>query len=259
MKKQEVSLYLKLLEEQRIDPNFFCSEPYIRLCGGECYEDQGWVWIEDSDWILFPPLIAVNVALSTLYPKKQIWSDFVNHDVNEFSYFTKNPTFVDFEYIFDPNNFQNLSGGKWETYRKNIRKWPKQNETWKYKVSDDQKSFKLLADWLECKKKIVEDGELIAKFLVTETGVFRKNLYDERGELVAINIWDENYKYINFRYCIVKEKQPFLDEFARYLFYIDIAKQGKLVNDGGSLGNAGLEHFKDKLNPVRKRKVYSWL
>jgi len=91
-------------------------------------------------------------------------------------------------------------------------------------------------------------------------GIEKMGLYKD-GKLVAINIWDENYKYINYRYCIVDRKEPFLDEFVRYLFYTDlvILKTGKLVNDGGTVGNQGLEHFKDKLNPIRKRKVHSYI
>jgi hypothetical protein len=78
---------------------------------------------------------------------------------------------------------------------------------------------------------------------------------------MAVNAWDENWQYINFRFCIIRQGEPFLDEFARWLFYTDgqIQAKNKLVNDGGTLGNPGLEHFKDKLNPVHKRKVYSWL
>jgi hypothetical protein len=52
-----------------------------------------------------------------------------------------------------------------------------------------------------------------------------------------------------------------LDEFVRYLFYTDreILSKNKFINDGGTVGNSGLERFKDKLNPFRKRKVYSYI
>jgi len=59
-----------------------------------------------------------------------------------------------------------------------------------------------------------------------------------------------------YRYCIADPDEPFLDEFMRLLFYQRNAA-GKLVIDGGVLGRPGLERFKDKLNPVKKRPVYS--
>ena len=93
-----------------------------------------------------------------------------------------------------------------------------------------------------------------------DKGIEKKGLY--KGEkLVALNIWDENYKYVNYRFCFVDHSEPFLDEFVRYLFYTDlwILSKNKLVNDGGVLGRPGLEKFKDRLHPFRKRKVYSYI
>ena len=78
---------------------------------------------------------------------------------------------------------------------------------------------------------------------------------------MAINAWDVNWKYINYRVCMVRENEPFLDEFARWLFYTDpdIIKVNKLINDGGTLGCKGLERFKDKMNPKKKVEMYSWI
>jgi len=86
-------------------------------------------------------------------------------------------------------------------------------------------------------------------------------LYDENEQLMAINAWDENWEFINYRVCIVRQNEPFLDEFVRWLFYTDsqIQSSGKLVNDGGTLGSPGLERFKDKMNPYRKRITHSWI
>jgi hypothetical protein len=90
-------------------------------------------------------------------------------------------------------------------------------------------------------------------------GVHKKYLY-YGNQIVAMNVWDENYKYINYRFCLVKSDERYLDEFCRFLFYtdMDVYFQRKLINDGGVLGSSGLEFFKDKMNPLRKRTVYSY-
>lgn len=257
--KQEVKTYLKRAEELGIDPNFYLSEPYLNLAGAQCYTRLGWTWIEEGDWCLFPPLPMTPLGFMTPpYDLRKVWSDFEGKHPNYY-----HSTFLDWEYIFDSNNFNNLSGGKWEVFRKNIRKWPKQHPNWEYSKNPSIiQASELLGYWIEAKEHDVQDAEMIVDFMfpsIPREDIFRKFLY--RGqELVAINIWDENYKYINYRYCFVKEGNPHLDEFARYLFYTDLEIQdkGKLINDGGSIGNKGLEAFKDKLNPVRKREVHSW-
>jgi len=75
--------------------------------------------------------------------------------------------------------------------------------------------------------------------------------------LVGLNVWDENYAFVNYRLCI-DNGEPYLQEFLRYLFYTqDVLATERWVNDGGSLGREGLERFKLKLNPVAVWKVFS--
>lgn len=259
-KSEEIKTYLKRAEELGVDPNFYLSEPYLNLIGAKCYTRFGWVWIEEGGWCLFPPLPMTLLApLTPPYDQRRIWSDFENRHPN----YVKSE-FLDWEYIFNPTHFNDLSGGKWETYRKNIRKWPKRNEKWEYtRLFKKSEVEILLAGWLEGKQEDVQDAELIVEFLLNDglisKDIHRKYLY-KRDQLVAVNVWDENWKYINFRFCIIKQEEPYLDEFARYLFYTDLEIQikGMLINDGGSIGNKGLEAFKDKLHPIRKREVHSW-
>lgn len=248
-----------MMEKWKIDPNFYISEPYLRLSKVKCYENYGLTWVEANGWALFPPLIAEYSLLSNDFMPKKIWSDFDNLQLGGIN--DRKSQFLDWEYIFDPNSFKDLSGKKWEVFRKNIRKWPRNNPNWVYSGHiDKEECLKLLGYWLEEKSETAQDVELMIKFILNDVGIEKMGLYKD-GKLVAINIWDENYKYINYRYCIVDRKEPFLDEFVRYLFYTDlvILKTGKLVNDGGTVGNQGLEHFKDKLNPIRKRKVHSYI
>lgn len=256
---KEVKVYLKRAEEQGIIPNFYLSEPYLRLTKSKGVIREGWVWVECEGWVLFPPL-DLDLTLRYKYPKiKNVWSDFENLIPKE----TTMSEFLDWEYIFHPWEFLRIEGGKWETFRKNVRKWPRNNGGWEYTEREDERAaMSLLGWWFARKAESIQDASLILKYIGGKhEGVHKKYLYTEEGKLVAINVWDENWFYINYRFCIIDKEQPHLDEFARYLFYTDpiIQSTKKFVNDGGVLGNAGLEKFKDKLNPVSKREVHSWI
>ena len=259
---QPVSHYLELLENLRINPNFYVSEPYLNISRATCFEEDGWCWIEADGWCLFPPL---QLCPFKDFPKKKIWSNF--DDVkNTYEVWINGFTgqFLDLEYIYDPKRFLDLKGGLWATFRKNINKWPREHENWIYYDHLDWfAGGVLIAEWLNNKSETVQDAHLLTQFcyLSDDPNIHRRCLYDEYENLVAINVWDENYKFINYRFCIVKQDVPYLDEFARWLFYTDseIQRSGKLINDGGVLGSEGLERYKDKLNPLHKRKVFSWI
>ena len=261
--KSSPDRYLTLMEKQKINPNFYTSLPYILLSGAECFEENGLIWIEADGWMIYPPIIGNWNKLNIPLPLKRIWSDFSNLE-NKYYGEEKHLQFLDWEYIFDPLCFQCMEGKRWETYRKNVRKWPRNNPNWEYKeITDMEECFHLIGYWFEEKADNLQDADLMIKFLENENnveGIFKKGLYCN-GKLVAINVWDENYKYINYRYCFVDHCERFLDEFVRFQFYSDpdILSKRKLINDGGTLDNEGLEKFKDKLNPIRKRKVYSYI
>lgn len=261
MTKTNLRLFLSKAEEFGVIPNFFMSEPYLQLSGVRVLQKGGYIYLQDRHWCLFPPIPMGEVDLDH-YPVKRIWSTYLQEEpfeINRCDY-----SFLDYNYIFDPQNFTRMEGHRWETFRKNCRKWPRKYTDWQY-TSTPPKAAQvgfLIAKWLEAKKHDVHDGELLARFAFFEEGlpISRKYLYHE-GNLVAINAWDENWKYINYRVCFVKQDEPFLDEFARWLFYTDpeILGKFKLVNDGGTLGNTGLEAFKDKMNPMEKHRIYSYI
>jgi len=99
----------------------------------------------------------------------------------------------------------------------------------------------VLSQWLSTKQEEIHDDEVMLLYL-TE-GNNRKALF-ENDELLAINVWDENPTFINYRYCVCKPV-PFLSEYARYQFYTDpcILSKNKLVNDGGVLDKESLLFF----------------
>jgi hypothetical protein len=247
------------MKKHKVHPNFYCSEEYLRFSDATCFTENGWVWVESDGWALFPPLPMNKWRWSYEIPyywEEPIWADFIDT-----VYISRKMEFLDIEFIYNPKAFKDLSGGDWNVYRKNIRKYPKRHEKWVYSNSSTYKEVtNLLGEWLEGKKDVVEDVNFILRF-VTDYSTQRKFLYDGEGNLVAINAWDENYKYINYRFCITKPNQPFLEEFTRHQFYIDpvIQDSGKFVNDGGCLGSEGLKRFKRKMNPVQERDVHSWI
>lgn len=258
--RKGVKTYLMKSKNWGITPNFFMSEPYLALCDARLIKKDGWMWLVDGEWCLFPPLPITNSKDTIVPPPMNVWALFEeDRPINE------HYKFLDWQYVFDPKDFLNMSGKVWETFRKNSRKWPRRNLEWRYsnEVPDHGEACELIAQWLESKVNTVLDGELLAEFthFNKDLPISRKYLYNKEGRLMAINAWDVNWKYINYRVCMVREGEPFLDEFVRWLFYTDadIVKVNKLVNDGGTLGCAGLERFKDKMNPTKKIKIYSWI
>ena len=261
MTKTNLSQYLNRAEEFGVIPNFFMSEAYLTLSRVKTLIKDGYIYLQDRHWCLFPPIPMGEVNLDH-YPVQRIWSTYLQDEPFEID--RCDYSFLDYNYIFDPKNFLTMEGGRWETFRKNSRKWGKHNSPWEYSKREPSISEAsiLMAEWLDGKQHDVHDGELLVKFAFLDDNipVNRRFLY-KGTELVAINAWDENWKYINYRVCFVKRDEPFLDEFVRWLFYTDpeIIASGKLVNDGGTLGNEGLEHFKDKMNPVEKHRIYSYI
>jgi hypothetical protein len=242
-----------MMKDQRINPNFFCSEPYLYHSGADIHITSDWVWVEAEGKCLFPPVMRGEGI--KVIPVDYIWSDFGGGgiDLSEWG-----KEFLDWEYIYDPLRFYDLSGGCWRSFRKNHLKWSKIND-WAYvdilpQAEGDH--LKLLGVWLEKRQDCVEDAELIVKFLTEPyDGVYMKAVY-KGNDIVGINVWDENYMFINYRFCIVHPDEEYLDEFMRWLFYTNMGV--KPVNDGGVLGNSGLERFKDKLNPIQRRAVFSY-
>ena len=145
-------------------------------------------------------------------------------------------------------------------FRKNIRKYPDRVgefnlEYRKLSPREFEKDIEeLVLNWGEGRD--LYDVEVLVRYAFQ--GENRYALL-RHGKVVGLNIFDENFKFINYRYCI-DDGTPFLNEYMRYLFYTsdEILKKQKLVNDGGSLDNEGLRKFKLRLNPVHIGYVYSY-
>jgi len=247
-----IDQYLERAHELKIIPNFWLTREYLSIQPNVKLETDGnFIWLQEDEWAVFPPLPLNRKDFSEQPPKGlRIWSDFINYSVGE-------PIqFLDWEYTYCSTNFSDMRGGKWEVFRKNSRKWPRRNEgCWTYTtdVPPVPEIKSLLIKWLDNKKdEEIADSESLIWFMFHSSN---RAFLKRKSELVGVNIWEENGDWLVYRYCIADPNERFLDEFLRLLFYQSFP--GRLVIDGGVLDSPGLEKFKDRLNPVRKRPVYS--
>ena len=260
------NLYLDSLEKAGIEPNFWCSNEYFEKAKLKIIEKNNVLQIIDPDnnQNILPPL-NIEYGDFLAWFIGDIWSDLIGFEdyAIEINYFPKK-RFLDYNFIYDPKSFLDLSGGQWAVFRKNSRKFLNRNKHSQFRyinISSElsKNIYNIFIKWLESKNENEEihDDEIIMKYL--EYGNNRKILINEYDEIYGINIWDENYQYINFRYCFCKPNQ-FLSEYMRLLFYTDsdILNKNKLVNDGGSLGNENLYNFKMKLNPIKINQIFSY-
>lgn len=252
--EKNINPYLTILKQLQIIPNFWTSEEYLLKSNTVWIEEKGLfgfkVETDSEEWLL-PPLDEKGYPVLSV-PIYAGWPD--ENPENPFY-----PKFLDYQFIYNPKEFQNLSGGKWQTFRKNIRKYPQRIHKPLLYITIHQEGYltalsHILLEWQSNRE--VFDPETFTRFVLS--GDNRKGLFVD-GRLVGLNVWDENYQYINFRYCI-DDGSPFLNEYIRYLFYTDkeIIQCNKMVNDGGSLGSENLLKFKQKLNPCQIMKIYSY-
>lgn len=249
--------YLRRVEDFSLRPTFWTSAAYLSCLDLVEIQSDGKVWLEEDGRVLFPPI--TQDGLYDTNSPEHIWAIPATCYLNQLPPFRR-CKFLDWEYLYRPSDFQDLSGGKWKVFRKNVRKWPNANPGCGYESIKDWTGrvklsvfIDLIVKWLEGKPDIeIEDSEVIMKYLERMPGqafgLFKKD------KLVGVNIWDYSWMFVNFRYSFSDPEEPYLSEFLRLLFY---QSQTQMVNDGGSLGNPNLERFKDKLNPYRKSKIYS--
>lgn len=254
-----LDFYLNLAMEMGVIPNFWFSQEYLEKAGITVHQSEGWVWAEDEGVVVFPPLHPGLPSGRLPQRIEKVWSDFENEAIDHPVW--RKSEFLDYEFIYDPKAFLDLSGGKWKVFRKNVKKWPKANPGCVYKMLPPdfpQHPIRdLLVDWLLTLEdyEIHDDSSLLAFAFHGEN---RAGLFSPGGKLVGLNVWDENWCYVNFRYCFSLPEEH-LNSYLRLLFYTDpeIQAKNKLVNDGGVLDRPSLKFFKEKMNPLKVRKVYS--
>ena len=253
--------YLELLRRFKISPNFWVSDEYFdKACLVE-KSDGDWVfvWDVDASLVVFPPIHVMKgvcpVDVDSDWAGK-FWSDFCGYHPG----LNYHSTFLDFEYIYDPKSFLDMKGKDWAVFRKNCRKFPNRHPDSVYlEPTSEHKNgiLDLISDWFSNKElRELHEAEVMIKYAIS--GKNRRVLI-LNDTIYGINVWDENWKMINYRLCICRHEE-FVSEYMRFLFYTDerIQRSGKLVNDGGVLDNVKLKAFKDKMNPVGVRVVNTW-
>lgn len=249
--------YLKRLKTLKIAPNFWCSDEYFQKAGWQTFEtENNRICVMTQENILALPPVELSGLSAQISPYHEVWADLPNYKPEK-----AQPVFLDYEYLYDPQNFVTMPGKKWAVFRKNSRKFPRRiYEQVDYRPIVNIPGIEdLLSEWVDdITEDTIEDAEIMMKYVFG--GEKRGGLYGIRtGHLYGMNIWDSNYQYLNYRYCICRPHFEFLSEHMRWLFYTTAAiLDSRLVNDGGTLGRESLKRFKDKLNPVAIRPVYSW-
>lgn len=262
--REDVRRYLEVVRSHRLIPNWWMSEEYLEKAEALWVEDgpfQGFQ-ITEGEWF-FPPLVVGGGFLADPPPKK-VFAGFCTTRLLPKDTTSSHPLrFLDYQYIYDPDDFQRMSGHSWQVFRKNVRKFPRRNKgVLRYQrilEEDTPQVEQLLLTW--GKNRELYDVEVMSKFILF--GEHRMGLWRD-SELIGMNVWDENFQFVNFRYCL-DNGEPFLNEYMRYLFYAYPERyddspnpKPKKVNDGGSLDSDSLRSFKLKLNPCEVHQVYSW-
>lgn len=244
-----MSFYLSILKKYNINPNFWCSEEYWKKVDWEeKYLSYGKLFIQDKKGInMLPPLSEKGKILSDNY-----WAGMSNFNI------FGNDKFLDYEFIYNPSLFFDLKGSKWRKIRKNL-KWCKEDikEELIIVLKTKTKNIDLfLYDWIKDNdsKQWFEPEVMMDYIFNGENRIFF--IGKKSKKIYGICIWDENWKYINFRYCLVQKKIRGLSDYCRVKFYQFVSEKNKLVNDGGSLDNESLYRYKEKLNPIIINKIY---
>lgn len=252
-----MNAYLKQVQKEGYTPNFWMSEEYIRLKGLQISSDGDYWGLVDptelNQWF-FPPVNQLTAKIEWLSGPPYYCGLPILKPSGGAS--------LDVQYIYDPKSFLNLSGGKWEAFRKKVHRYSYsrgvQQNTFHQEYrrplpSEEDQIIALVMKWAEGRN--VFDPDTIVDYSLR--GENRWGLFYDK-QLVGLNVADNNWQFINFRYCFDNGEEN-LQAYLRYLFYISswVQSKGMLVNDGGDLGNKGLAQFKKYLNPMNILPVFT--
>jgi hypothetical protein len=166
--------------------------------------------------------------------------------------------FLDYQILYDPNNFNNMRGKNWRKFRKNSKIYPRENPITRYtdrKPSQLELNYFLGGILEEYAEKY--DQVFVDYFMEPKSANVRMKYMFTNNRLVGVNVWEVGTSHIYYRFCLSFRIHKYLDEFMRFCFYTDpeIQGLGMLVDDGGSVGSDSLFKFKQTLNPVAISKV----
>jgi len=240
--------YESLVQASGITPNFWMAESYWKAANWSLASNEsGVIWPQDA--ALERMLPAMESAGTAAWPCWAGWPG---------PWPDRAGTFLDHQIIYDPKSFADLSGHDRAVFRKNTRHFERMNAGIVYRpIEEGDSPPALLAEWLKEDQEIY-DIDVIVDYLTLLDPQYAAVLEVE-GSPIGLNVWDENYRFINFRYSFVNRRVKYASEYIRLRFYRDMLERSeKMVNDGGNLDNQRLLAFKMKLKPIVVQNVYSW-
>jgi hypothetical protein len=254
--------YLVALEAFDLRPNFWCSSEYFRRAGWREVLTENFVWVEDDEGQVVLPPINTMLGHWVTSIDRPVWAGIGGAG---FAPVNAHPEFLDYEFIYDPAHFTDLSGIQWRKFRKNSRKFPARVPGCIYYQLDPADHIPELKDCLEAWLDGVKDDEIHDSDVMVDYALHGQNraalIHRETGRIYGVNVWDFNHRVTNYRYCIA-DPDPglFASEYLRLMFYRDHHERfrGWKVNDGGVLDRPGLEEFKRSLNPIEVNIINSW-
>jgi len=257
--------YLQLLRESYLIPNFWCADAYWRHAGWEetqesvCAIQALKVINQETREPMLPTLLggpaSRRVAMFGPY-----WASFFSSNL------CPSDKFLDYNFLYSPARFLDLSGGEWTMTRKNLR-WCEQDlgEMAELEVLTQDRQdvlWQFLDQWgAEHEGEQFYEADVMLRYLAALEGESVLALIGKQSRLPkAILLWDENWWAINFRYCLTLKGVRGLSDYARVAFYRWLNHRTgeiKFVNDGGSLDRPSLFDYKMRLNPIGLYPIYS--
>ena len=240
--------YASRIQASQFLPNFWVSELYWHRAGWQAKVDPGednWMYVVDSDGEIMLPALDV---LGNPHPTLPYWASLIGMG---------GKSTLDANYLYHRVDREQLTGGRWRDLRKSLarveRELGGQLVLRPIGAGDLPQVTDMILSWAGDRE--LYDPEILTQYLLQgpHLAVVRPN----RQDVLGVVAWDSNYRFINFRYCVVDKSGPVgLDEYARYLFWQTIPND-TFINDGGGLDREGLHRYKQKLNPIHKFTVWS--
>ena len=236
--------YNRLLEKQNVIPNWNVSEEFFWTLGWKIIKENGRLSVRNAQNELMLPRVGDTGVERE--PRETVYSDFPSSGgVN------KRHT-LGYNYIYDPKSFLDLGGKEKKSFRKNVESFEKESSSIVYAQLTSKDTFSGLE----------KDPQILQYFdCIGPNQCF--GLWVDKI-LIGANLWDENYKYTNFRFSIIPRRGRFsrfrfAKDYLRLQFFTKNAISiGKLVNDGGDDDSVKLRRYKMKLGPVERHIIYSW-
>jgi hypothetical protein len=263
--------YTKLLNQAlllmpEVSPNFFVSREWFAANGWRAVKNHNTFSLLDEDGVKCLPSVMLRDWDVRVVEGEEVWAGFPGLNQPDGS------TRLDCQFIYDPKEFRqevwqaNIKLGvpnkSSRIFRKNVRHFLTHHPNCVYvPAGKPDEWLHLFGEWLETQEDY-EGIDPTLRYLEDNNSGGRWALFDKDTQtLVGVNIFDQNRRYINFRYCLVNPASPYqyASEIMRWHLHNQVACSGKYVNDGGDLGREELHRFKQKLGPDKVEEVPTWV